>query len=981
MNIHAQLTSILPSSRVHTRLIDRIAYANDASYFRLLPKAVVQPDSIGEIQSLFKFSQQNRIPMTFRAAGTSLSGQAVTDGILADISKHWDKYSVENNGMHIRFQPGIVGGLLNNVLKPYHRRLGPDPASMDACMMGGILANNSSGMCCGVTENSYRTIHSMTIVLPNGFILSTADPNANQIFENEQPHIAKGLLELKHRIINSISKYKGETLSQRVQRRYQMKNNNGYLLNAFLDFDSPLDILTHLMIGSEGTLGFIAEAVLHTLPDYTYKYTGQMYFKNIQDAASAIYPIKQSGARAAEIMDRESLRAVENVPGVPEILRQLPDGATALLVEYQAENNETIQGFQKEAARLIKTLRLIHDVQFTDDPVAQAALWKPRKGIIPSVGAMRPPGTTSVNEDVAFPIQHLADAVTDLRHLFDDHGYTKGVIFGHAKDGNLHFLVNQVFDTDEQIRHFDKFLREMVGIVSGKYDGALKAEHGTGRNMAPFVETEWGREAYDIMRDIKSLFDPDNMLSPGVLINDDPQAHITHLKSLALVAPEIDKCIECGFCESKCPSRRLTLTPRQRIVVQREIARLKADGSDASAPSPALALGASVDHTQGRLDSVMNDFTYVGIETCATDGLCAIACPVSINTGDYIKRLRTESIKDEKSALWIANHFALAEKTIGWGVRMGHVAEKVISANGVKSISVITEKITGTTLPKWNNHIPSPAPFRAERSISEVEARMVARGEGETEFIYFPSCISRQLGTPHNDSRMSFNDYRSLSETLTTIAIRANVSLFIPPDTEGYCCGMPFASKGYTAAYKATLHKTILKFWDWSEGGKYPIVIDTTSCTHTLRTCDDDLSDKDKKIWKQLTILDGIEFLHDHVLPKLEIHPIEADVILHPNCSARKLGLDSKLLAIAKQCARSATVPLNLGCCAFAGDRGLLFPELTKSATEKETTEVLARDYNGYYSSNITCEIGMSEATGKDYVSIVYLVESASRKP
>jgi D-lactate dehydrogenase len=130
-----------------------------------------------------------------------------------------------------------------------------------------------------------------------------------------------------------------------------------------------------------------------------------------------------------------------------------------------------------------------------------------------------------------------------------------------------------------------------------------------------------------------------------------------------------------------------------------------------------------------------------------------------------------------------------------------------------------------------------------------------------------------------------------------------------------------------------------------------------------------------------LTILDGIEFLHDHVLPKLEIHPVDEEIILHPNCAARKLGLDSKMIAIAKQCARSATVPLNLGCCAFAGDRGLLYPELTASATEKETAEVNSRRYDGYYSSNITCEMGMSEATGKDYMGIVYLVEKASDIP
>ena len=146
MDLREHLSQILPAQRVLTSYLHRVAYANDASYFHLVPQAVVQPNSIGEIQSLFKFTQRSQIPMTFRAGGTSLSGQAVTDGILVDISKHWANYRVEDDARLIRTQPGIVGGFLNNVLKPFGRRIGPDPASIDACMLGGILANNSSGM-------------------------------------------------------------------------------------------------------------------------------------------------------------------------------------------------------------------------------------------------------------------------------------------------------------------------------------------------------------------------------------------------------------------------------------------------------------------------------------------------------------------------------------------------------------------------------------------------------------------------------------------------------------------------------------------------------------------------------------------------------------------------------------------------------------------------------------------------------------------
>lgn len=955
MDIKTALTGILPEKRILTRAIDRIAYANDASYFRLVPQAVVQPNSLDEIRSLFTFSQQQRIPMTFRTAGTSLSGQAVTDGILVDLSKHWGQYHVEEAGKLIRFQPGIVGGFLNNVLKSYRRRIGPDPASIDACMMGGIMANNSSGMCCGVTENAYRTIHSMTFMLPNGFTLDTSAENAARIFENEQRHIAQGLLDLKQRMLSDAD------LTARVRRRYQMKNNNGYLLNAFLDFDSPLDILIHLLIGSEGTLGFIGEGVLNTLPDYSRKYTGQLYFKNLQDAASAIYPLKQSGARAAEIMDRASLRSVEWVPGAPDLLRQLPESAAAILVEYQAETGEEILLFQKQCANTLNDLRLLHDAEFTDDPLRQTLLWKLRKGIIPSVGAMRPAGTILLTEDVVFPVERLAEAITDLQHLFEKHDYPEGCAFGHAKDGNLHFLIAQSFDTEAEIKRFASFMDDLVRVVCGRYDGALKAEHGAGRNTAPFVEKEWGSTAYGIMRDLKALLDPDNMLNPGVVINPDPQAHITHVKSMAKVAPEVDKCIECGFCESKCPSRRLTLSPRQRIVVQRELSHLRERESTSSTSYSEL------------IASLSADYQYAGLDTCAVDGLCATACPVGINTGELTKQFRAQShsSRSEKIALWIAEHFEWAERTVGWAVRAGHILENFQPGHSDRagnesflvSSAKAVEKMTGFTLPKWNAYIPYPSTMPSTASES-----------GAKEFIYFPSCISRQLGVPKTAANAP-----SLADSLMTVAKRANVRLTIPAAVTGICCGMPFSSKGYTAAYQAALHKAIKNFWEWSEHGTFPIVIDTTSCTHTLRTCSDSLSEADKEPYNQLTFLDSIEFIHDILLPKLDIKPRAADVILHPNCSARKLGLDSKMIAIADCCAKSAFVPLTLGCCGFAGDRGLLFPELTASATEKESIEVNAREFGGYYSSNITCEIGMSAATGKEYRSIVYLVEEASR--
>ncbi len=942
MDLKTTLSSILPEERILTSPLERYAYANDASYFRLIPQAIVQPISIDEIRSLFQFSQRNRIPITFRAAGTSLSGQSISNGILVVLSRYWGNVRVEDGGALVRAQPGVVGSFINNVLKPYGRRIGPDPASLDAAMLGGILANNSSGMCCGVAENAYHTVHSLTLILPNGLVLDTGAPDANARFREGAPEIANGLLELRGRLLADAA------LSERVLLRYQTKNTDGYSLNALLDFDNPKDILTHLMIGSEGTLGFIAEAVLHTLPDYTRKYTGQLYFRNIQDAAKAIESLRDSGARAAEIMERAALRSVENLAGAPIILRQLPDSAAAILVEYQGSTTEDIITFQKISARIVRGMHLLYDPEFTEDPLVQANLWKLRKGLFPTMGAMRPRGYSVMTEDLVFPVPCLAEAITDLKSKFQGHGYEDAIIFGHAKDGNLHVNFSCLLNSQEEILRLERFLDDMLGLVRKKYDGALKGEHGTGRAVSPYLEAEWGRNGLAIMQDIKSLFDPSGMLNPDVIINLNTRSHISDIKDMPPVEEEVDKCIECGFCEARCPSRRLTLTPRQRIVIRREIARLH--NSETDAPL---------------LYTLLTDFKYAGLDTCAVDGLCASACPVNINTGDLTKHLRADLVTPlaAKNAHWLVKHFRGVEKSLAAGVKLGHAAESVIGAKAITGLTRIGEKISGMTLPKWNTAVPY------------VPARRPVTQRAGADYIYFPSCISRRLGVPKQGMF-------SLAETMVTVAKRAGVSLWIPEDVDGNCCGMPFGSKGYTAAYKVIRRRTLERFWEWSEKGRLPIIIDTTSCTYTLRQYAGNLSDltpEERVIFEKLTLLDGLELMHDVLLPGLDVQQVTDAVVLHPNCSSRKLNLQDKMVAIASRCAKTVTVPLNLDCCAFAGDRGLLFPELTDSATSLESAEVNARPYDGYYSSNITCEMGMTLATQHNYHSIIYLLEKASR--
>ena len=510
------LKKIIPENRIRSRYIDLVSFAADAGFYLLIPKAVVQPVDEAEIIALFKFSQQHQIPLVFRTGGTSLSGQSVTDGILVDLSQHWNKIKIEESGDLVRVQPGITGAMVNAHLKKYNKKIGPDPSSICAAMMGGILSNNASGMCCGVKLNSYHTTKYIRFILPDGKIFTTETPSDYDRFEKECIELFTSLKDIKNEIISN------GILYNKIRKKYQTKNTVGYSLNAFIDHAHPLDILAHLLIGGEGTLAFIAEAVLQTVPDYHYKSTTLLYFTNIYAACQAIVPLTNAGAAMVELMDRASLHAVEHLSGMPGIVKTLPETAAALLIEFQENTIEELEERVTSFLSSVSTLSLLNAPLFTNDAAEQDFLWKVRKGLFPAVGAVRASGTSVILEDIAFPVDKLGDAIIDLHELFKKHHYFNAIIFGHAKDGNIHFVITQSFNTSAEIESYDQFMREVISLVVEKYDGSLKAEHGTGRNMAPFVETEWGGDAYAIMKKIKLVLSEDSGLMHFAWVSGTP---------------------------------------------------------------------------------------------------------------------------------------------------------------------------------------------------------------------------------------------------------------------------------------------------------------------------------------------------------------------------------------------------------------------------------------------------------------------------
>jgi len=930
-----QLQTILPPEKIKSDLIDRYSFAPDASFYYLIPQVVVQPSNTDEIKKLFLLSQQLSIPMVFRAGGTSLSGQAITDGILVDLSRYWRNCVVENNGQQVRVQSGIIAAQVNHQLKKYQRKIGPDPASINAAMMGGIISNNSSGMCCGVQHNTYHTLRYIKFMLPNGFTFNTEVKADYLRFETEAADLHDKLLQLKQRLLGN------NFLVDKIKSKYKIKNTVGYSLNAFLDYEHPLDILAHLLIGAEGTLAFIEEAVFNTLPDNAFKITGLLYFNDPIAACKAIPALKQTHAETLELMDRAALQSIQHQKDAPTLIQLLPPNVTAILVEYQAEDEILLNIKFSNAQSVLQNLELLHPLNFTTDVALQAAYWKLRKGMYPSVAAARKKGTTVMLEDIALPIERLGEGVIDMQQLMLKYGYENSIIFGHAKEGNLHFVMSQAMNEESEIQLFDMFSKELAVLVIHKYNGSLKGEHGTGRQIAPFVKDEWGNEAYEIMQELKKAVDPYGMLNPDVILNNDPNCHIKNLKSLPVVEEEVDKCIECGYCENRCPSKDFTLTPRQRIVLRRAVQRLTAENK----------------HEEKKL--LLQQYQYAGLDTCAVDGMCATDCPVSINTGDLVKRLRAENHSDRanKMALVIAQNFFKLELVLKFGIQAGTFINRILGKNTLYNFTAGIKKLL-PFMPLWSKELtgsialPSSAPAKPN-------------------IVYFVSCITRVMGADSENKK-------SLIETVLSVSKKAGFKVLIPTDITGNCCGQPFSSKGFGSAYKHSANSIFEKLWLWTDGGNIPVLMDVTSCTQSLHGARIYLTPENQQRFDKIKVMDSITYISEMLLPKLKINYPKNNIVFHPVCSVTKMGLQQQLNKIGKTCANNYTIPFQAGCCGMAGDRGFYYPGLTQAATKYEAEEVNKKQYDGYYSSAKTCEMALSEATEHNYQSLFYLVDEVS---
>ncbi len=947
----------IPQERIYTDELRRLAWGTDAGFYRLIPQIVIRSEGEEEISRLLKLADLYNLPVTFRAAGTSLSGQAISDSILIVAGKHWEKYSISPDHKEITLQPGIIGQRVNELLAPFGRKFAPDPASVKSAMVGGIVMNNASGMNCGTHANSDKVLLSARIILPDGTLLDTGDSVSRAAFEVTHRDFIRRICTLRDEVRAD------EKLAERIRYKYSIKNVTGLNLLPFVRFDDPFDIITHLMVGSEGTLAFLSQVTMQTEYDYPFKASAMLYFKTIKDACRAVVAMKKltdsNGewiVKGAELLDWKSLASVSDpiflkykgevcsspLPGVEP---GDETGLTAVLTETKARSAEELKRNISGIEYCLSDFQTYTPVRFTDKPEEYSQYWAIRSGIFPSVGGTRKPGTTCLIEDVAFHIEDLPEATAELQQLIARHGYEDACIYGHALEGNYHFILNQSFSSDAEVKRYEDLMNDVKTLVVDRYDGSLKAEHGTGRNMAPFVRYEWGDAAYEVMKAVKKLFDPKGLLNPGVIFNDDPKCHIKNFKPLPLIpldtespAAKVNRCIECGFCEVNCLSCGFTLSSRQRIVLQREIARLRQNGEDPE-----------------RLSLLEKQYRYPGNQTCAGDGLCSMSCPMGINTGDLTHVIRQEEIPQGsfgyKVGNFAANHFAGIKSTLRPILGLADFGHSVL---GTKAMSSITKGMHNAFgIPLWTPAMPEA--FKINSQLSTPAPR-------QNKVVYFPSCINQTMGLPKKSPVE-----QALVSKMIALLQKGGYEVIFPKNMEKLCCGTIWESKGMLDIADRKTAELEAALWEASEQGRYPVLCDQSPCLHRMR-----------ETIRRMKLYEPAEFIYTFLRDKLVFTPIDRPVAVHITCSMRKMGLADTIIALAHLCSTKVIVPEEVGCCGFAGDRGFTYPELNAYALRKLRPQIEAAGVSIGYSNSRTCEIGLTTNSGIPYVSIAYLVDQCT---
>ena len=916
---------------LRTDTYSRLLYSTDASIYQVMPHAVFIPRHAEDVQAAVTLAAERAIPIVPRTAGSSLAGQAIGEALIIDFSRHLDAV-LELNAEEswVRVQPGIVLDELNLYLKPHGLQFGPDPASSNRAAMGGIVANNSTG--------SHSILYGMTAdhVLELETFLSDGSPaHLGPVADTDLDQYRRraGLEGRLYRGVDELARANVDTILDGTPRHW--RRCGGYNLDRFVDgasFRYPRDPrfnLAKLVCGSEGTLAVMTELKLGVVDLPVRTGLAVVHFSSLYEALSSVPAMLETEPSAIELLDNLGLTLCRAVPQYARLLSTFIDGDPdcVLITEYRgdtdAELRARVDDLQRHLARQGVKTRTVAAIE----PALQSNVWTVRKvglGLMMSIkGDYKP---IPFIEDAAVPPQHLADYVTEIQRFCGNIGVERVAMYAHASAGCLHIrpLINAKLAADvEKLPQISSFAVELLG----RYGGAWSSEHGDGRARSWLNEQFFGRELYQLYRQVKGLFDPAGILNPGQVVDAPPMTEDLRYGAdyRALQRPEhvdfstdqgfdraVEMCNGAGICRKKtegtmCPSFMVTREEEHSTRGRANLLRAAMSGQ-----LPAAEL------TGERL--------YAAMDLCIECKACKAECPSSVDMAkikfEYLARYY-EANPVPRRVRFFADIARASRAASGWR------APLVNSLLGAAPVRWLLERALGIsrqrTLPRFaalpftrwfaarapaapaaaaNGHAPPPA----ARAAANGSRGAAAPGSGPRSVVLF------------NDTFNTYND-PEVAVAATEVLEAAGYRVVLPGH---WCCGRPMVSKGLVEQARAAARDTVDKLHPLVAQGM-PVVGLEPSCILTLKDEYLSLLPDDPRA---RAVAGAVVTFEEFVAAEaeagrfaLQFRPQTGRVLLHGHCHQKALvgtGPSRRTLELAG----FAVDEVDSGCCGMAGSFG-----------------------------------------------------------
>ena len=863
--------------------LHRTLYSTAACIYEIRPLGAVVPRHEADVLAVLDYARRNGLPVTARGGGSGLAGQTLGRGIILDLSKHFRRIGEADGAAGtVRAQPGVVQARLNRSLRRQGLHFAPDPSSSAWCTLGGMVANNAGGSHTVSHGATRENVVSLRVALATGEVIETRPvPRAAlAAVSGADPHdrLAAGLLRIAdtHRTVI-------EARQPRTRR-----NSSGYALREAAN--GSVD-LARLLVGSEGTLGIVLEATLRVLPVAKAKATALVLFDDLEKAGAGVVTVLESAPSAVELLDRtfiEVIRAADR-----RLASGLPGGTEALLiVELEGDDpREVSDRLDRLDAALVGRLGLATEVRKAARPEETARIWAVRKAASPILSRLEGrQRNTRFIEDAAVDPGRLAEFVRRLRDLLKRHDL-QAAIFGHAGDSNLHCnpLMNPKDPRD--LLTMERVAEEFVDLVMD-LGGSLSGEHGDGRLRTPFLRRAYG-PLVDAFAEVKTLFDPQGILNPGIIVHDGASRLTDDLRYGAgyrrattatrldaeVWGREVEKCHGCGACRDYCPVA---------VETGDEAATARAKGN---------LLRAVI---SGRLEAsvVATDGFKEIMDLCVNCRLCHSECPTAIDIPGMA--VLAKEIYVRQRGKRVADRLLTAAGPL---LRAGSaLAPLANAALGAPLLRRLTAPLTGLAARRRLQPF-ARRPLAIRMPSVDPEGRKVA---------YFHGCFG------------GYQDLEGEGAAALELLEGLGCAVAVPPQE---CCGIAAITYGHLDDVRPAAERNVATFLDLLRRGYTP-VYSAPSCGLAL------VEDYPRLLEtpQSAVLARHVRDLHDYVLEILEgdaaararLRRVPLRLTYHNPCHLQARGLGDSVVRLLRLVPGVEVVPIGEDhCCGIAGTFGM----------------------------------------------------------